>query len=80
MNSEAPDIVLIVLDAARADHFGAYGYLRQTSPNIDQLAENSLLFENVYATAPYTQSSMATMLTGLSFVQHGVTAREHRLS
>lgn len=79
VNSEAPDIVLIVLDAARADHVGAYGYSRQTSPNIDRLAATSLLFENVYATAPYTQSSMATMLTGLSFVQHGVTGREHRL-
>ena len=68
---DAPDIVLIVLDAARADHVGAYGYSRQTSPNIDRLAAHSLLFEKVHATAPYTLSSMATMLTGLSFAQHG---------
>ena len=80
VHAETPDIVLIVLDAARADNVGAYGYSRQTSPNIDRLAAESLLFENVYATAPYTLSSMATMLTGLSFVQHGVTVREHRLS
>jgi len=77
---DAPDIVLIVLDAARADHVGAYGYSRQTSPNIDRFAANSLLFENVHATAPYTLSSMATMLTGLSFAQHGVTGREHKIS
>ena len=77
--SEAPDIVLVVLDAARADHVGAYGYPKPTSPNIDRLSEDSLLFGSVFATAPYTLSSMTTMLTGLSFVQHGVTGREHQL-
>ena len=75
----APDIVLIVLDAARADHVGAYGYMKPTTPNIDRLSEDSLVFQNVFATAPYTLSSMTTMLTGLSFVQHGVTGREHKL-
>ena len=78
--SEAPDIVLVVLDALRADHVSAYGYARETTPNIDQLANVSLRFDSVFATAPYTLASMATMLSGLSFVQHGVTQRGHRLS
>ena len=47
-----PDIVLIVLDAARADHFGCYGYGRDTTPNIDALAAEGLVFENAFATAP----------------------------
>jgi arylsulfatase len=70
-----PDIVLITLDAARADHFGCYGYRRPTTPNIDRLAEESLVFRNAYALAPYTLNSVATMITGLSFLDHGVVAK-----
>lgn len=69
---ERPDIVLIVLDAARSDHFGSYGYDRDTTPNIDRLAAESLVFENAFATASYTVASMPTMLTGLSFIDHGM--------
>ena len=77
---EAPDIVLIVLDAARADHFGAYGYPKDTTPSLDRLAAESLVFKDAFATAAYTVSSMTTMLTGLSFAQHGVTTGEHKLA
>lgn len=75
-----PDIVVLILDAARADHFGCYGYARDTTPNIDRLARSSLRFERVYALAPYTLTSVPTMLTGLSFLQHGVLVRGDRLS
>ena len=76
---EPPDIVLIVLDAARADHFSCYGYERVTTPNIDRLAAEGLVFENAFATAPYTSCSMPTMVTGLSFRDHGVLGRNHVL-
>ena len=59
-----PDIVLITLDAARADHFGCYGYHLPTTPNIDRFAADSLVFRNAYALAPYTLNSVATMITG----------------
>jgi choline-sulfatase len=78
--SSQPDIVVLILDAARADHFGCYGYARDTTPNIDRLARSSLRFEQVYALAPYTLTSVPTMLTGLSFLQHGVLVRGDRLS
>ena len=74
---ERPDIVLIILDAARSDHFGSYGYERDTTPNIDRLAAQSLVFENAFATASYT---VASMLTGLSFVDHGMFWRSHVLA
>ena len=77
--TDAPDIVLIILDAARADSFGSYGYDRDTTPNIDTLAAESLVFENAYATAPYTSASMPTMLTGLSFHDHGVVGSTNYL-
>lgn len=74
-----PDIVLIVLDAARPDHFGCYGYGRNTTPNIDRLAEEGFVFTNAFATASYTACSVPTMVSGLSFLDHGVTNRRRVL-
>ena len=74
------DIVLITLDAARPDHFSCYGYDRPTTPNIDQMSEESLLFTNVFALAPNTRLSVPTMITGLSFLDHQVTEDDSVLS
>jgi arylsulfatase len=75
-----PDIVLITLDAARADRFSCYGYERPTTPSIDRLAAESLVFRRVFALAPFTLCSVPTMVTGLSFLDHGVVAHGDRLS
>jgi arylsulfatase A-like enzyme len=75
-----PDIVVIVLDAARADRLSCYGYERPTTPAIDRLAAESLVFRRVFALAPYTLCSVPTMVTGLSFLDHGVVAHGDRLS
>jgi arylsulfatase len=53
-----------VLDAARADHVGCYGYPRQTTPNLDQLAKESVVFRNHFAAFPATKPSTAALLTG----------------
>ena len=74
LDAGRPDIVLVVLDAARADRFGAYGYERDTTPHIDRLAARSLVFQQVLAECPYTSCSMPNLLAGLSFPQHGVVA------
>jgi arylsulfatase A-like enzyme len=78
--SVRPDIVLITLDAARPDHFSSYGYERLTTPNIDRLAGQSLVFTNVFALVPNTHRSVPTMLTGLSFLNHEVTEEDSVLS
>jgi arylsulfatase len=75
-----PDIVLITLDAARADRFSFSGNPRATTPRIDELARESLIFPQAYALAPYTLCSVPTMITGLSFLDHGVVLREDVLS
>ena len=67
-----PDIVLITLDAARPHHFSCYGYDRLTTPNIDRLSEESLVFTNVFALVPNTRRSVPTMITGLSYLNHQV--------
>jgi arylsulfatase A-like enzyme len=58
------DVVIITVDALRADHVGAYGYPRPTTPNIDALAARGVRFNRAYAQAPHTSFSMTTLLTG----------------
>lgn len=58
-----PDIVLIVVDTLRADHLGAYGYTRDTSPVIDALAERGVLFEAAWGAAPWTLPSIMSIMT-----------------
>jgi arylsulfatase A-like enzyme len=69
---DARNVILISLDTLRADHLGCYGYGRATSPSMDKLAEESVLFKNVFATAPWTLPSHVSMLTGLDAVNHQV--------
>jgi arylsulfatase A-like enzyme len=59
----APSVVLVVLDAGRADHFGAYGYARATTPHIDRLAREGVVFERAYTPAVYTLGAMASVWT-----------------
>ena len=61
------DVLLITVDALRADHVGTYGYPRNTTPNIDALAASGIRFERAYAQAPHTSFSVASMLTGKYF-------------
>jgi len=59
----AANILIIVMDAARADHLGCYGYPRNTTPNVDRLAAESLLFERHYTDYPQTKTSTASLFT-----------------
>ena len=56
--------MLIVLDTARPDHLSAYGYDRPTSPALEKLAAEGVLFEQAVSSAPWTLPSMATILSG----------------
>lgn len=58
------NILFIMIDTLRPDRLGAYGYKRDTSPNLDAFAKQSLLFENVYGQAPNTPRSFPSMITG----------------
>ncbi len=67
-----PHIVLIVVDCLRPDHLGCYGYARETSPNMDDLARNGLVFQNAFSSAPWTKPAVASIFTSLYPNQHGV--------
>jgi len=75
-----PDIVLITIDAARADRFSFAGHDRPTTPFIDDLATESLVFPSAYSLVPYTLCSVPTMITGLCFLDHQVIGHKDVLS
>ena len=67
-----PTVLLVTLDATRADHLGCYGYATGQTPAADELARQGVLFEQAYAQVPLCLPSHATMLTGRWPVRHGV--------
>ena len=65
-------IVLISIDTCRADHLSCYGYHRDTTPNIDAVAEEGVLFANAVSPVPITLPSHSSMLSGTIPPYHGV--------
>ena len=63
-NAAGLNFLIVSFDALRADALGSYGYHRDTSPNLDQFAQESLLFDNAYAASPTTPTSFAAAFTG----------------
>jgi arylsulfatase A-like enzyme len=69
--SGPPNIVLISLDTTRADHMSCYGCLRQTTPRIDEIANEAMVFGRCIAPASWTLPSHASLLTGRFPSSHG---------
>lgn len=67
-----PNIVVIVIDTLRADHVSCYGYDRNTTPNIDKLAQEGIRFERCYSTSSWTLPACVSLLTGLYTDKHDV--------
>jgi arylsulfatase A-like enzyme len=72
-------MIVINLNAVRADHLGCYGYDRDTSPNIDALAEESVRFEWTFAQAPDPAPSQASIVSGLYPTTHQMFDETTRL-
>jgi len=62
--TDRPNIVLVTVDSLRADHCRCYGYEKDTTPNLDSMAEGGLMFEHAIAPGPATPESMPVMFTG----------------
>ncbi len=58
------NVIYVFIDALRADHLSAYGYPRETSPNLDKLAANSSLFKNAFTPAPNTFEALPKFTQG----------------
>ena len=66
------NILIISMDTTREDVLGCYGFKHNTTPTIDALAAEGILFENVYSPTPLTLPSHCSMLTGTIPPYHGV--------
>jgi hypothetical protein len=62
--AKQPNVVLISIDALRADHLGSYGYGRKTSPALDALAASGVRFVWTFTSCPSTRCAIPSMLTG----------------
>lgn len=69
------NLVLISMDAVRADALSCYGHPGQTTPFLDSIAQNGLRFTQCFANAPWTPPSHGTMLTGRYPSVHGIRGR-----
>ncbi len=76
--SEQPNIVLVVLDTLRADRVGVYGG-GDLTPNLDELAQSSIVYTNAISTAPWTLPTHASLFTGLYPDRHGVNWGHYKL-
>ena len=66
------NVILISIDTCRADYLGCYGYSSNTTPNIDNLAAEGIVFENVVSPMPLTLPAHCSMLTGVDTRIHGI--------
>jgi choline-sulfatase len=73
-------IVLVTIDTLRADHLGVYGYPRDTSPFLDRLASEGVLFERAFAPISTTVPSHAALFTSAYPAELAVLKNGHRLA
>jgi len=67
------NVIVVLVDALRADHLGCYGYGRPVSPSLDAFAQEGVRFERCYAQASWTSPSVASLLTSLYPSMHNVS-------
>ncbi len=73
---DKPSVILIILDAVRADHLSCYGYNRETSPVLDSLGSQGIIFSRCQAQAPWTLPACGSIVSGFTVKSHGVVTRE----
>jgi len=79
--SSIRNVILISIDTCRADHLSCYGFGRKTTPNIDAIAQEGILFENALTPIPLTLPAHSSMLTGTYPLYHKVRDNlNHRLA
>ena len=62
---ERPNLLIFTIDTMRADHVGAAGYARDTTPHIDAAAREGMFFEEAVATYSHTLPAFVSMMTGI---------------
>ncbi len=69
------NVLFLTIDSLRPDHLSCYGYFRKTSPNIDSLAEEGIIFLNAWSVSSWTSPSLVSIFSSLYPTRHGVEVR-----
>jgi arylsulfatase A-like enzyme len=72
-------VILYVMDSLRPDFLSCYGHRNRTSPHIDALAQDGVLFTHAFAQSTWTRPSAASILTSTYPSVHGVLYLDHAL-
>ncbi len=78
--AHVPNVLLYVVDCLRADHVGAYGYRKPTTPHLDALARDGVVAEHAYACGGWTKPSVGCLFTGEQPSGHGARSLADGLS
>lgn len=79
MTKNQPNILFLITDQQRADSMGCYGNPAGTTPNLDQLAADGLIFDQAYCESPICMPSRVTLLTGKYAEHHGVKLHNNNI-
>jgi len=74
-----PNVLIITVDTLRADHLGAYGYTRNTSPTLDKLMREGVRFTQARTVEPLTGPALCSMLTSRYPHEHGASRNGLRM-
>jgi len=69
---DSPNVVIVVIDALRADHTSAQGYARDTTPFLDGFAQQGIYFKRAYSASSWSLPSHVSLLTGTTYDRHHV--------
>jgi len=72
--------IMVVLDTLRYDHTSLYGYSRETTPTLDRLSKEAIVFQEAYSTTSWTLPAHVSLFSGKSLDQHGVLTPNDRIS
>ncbi len=72
MENKRPNVIILLVDALRARNVSSYGYRLPTTPHIDSIAKDGILFENAFTTINATDPAVTSMMTGLYPINHGI--------
>ena len=62
-NAYRPNVIMVMIDTLNVDHCSLFGYSRETTPYLKQMASEGIFFSNVVASSPWTKPSVTTILT-----------------
>ncbi|MCD6415386.1 MAG: sulfatase [Planctomycetes bacterium] len=65
-----PNVILLTIETLRRDHTSLYGYSRKTTPFLEELAKEAVVFDESYSQSSWTRASVSTLLTGLHPIEH----------